>query len=85
MPETTDTFPARLAQGLRARRVDLDVDRDAVLDLVHAYDARYVQRPQQTPEEIVSDLASSGADLARDAWLVTGTFTTSAATRRRNP
>jgi mycothiol synthase len=71
VPETTDTFPARLAPGLRARRLDLDADRDAVLDLVHAYDARYVQRPQQTPEEIVSDLASSGADLTRDAWLVT--------------
>jgi ribosomal protein S18 acetylase RimI-like enzyme len=70
VPETTDTFPARLAPTLRARRLDLDADRDAVLDLVRAYDARYVQRPQQTPEEIVADLASSGADLARDAWLV---------------
>ena len=71
MPETTDTFPARLAPGLRARRLDLDADRDAVLDLVRAYDARYMQRPQQTPEDVVSDLASSGADLGRDAWLVT--------------
>jgi mycothiol synthase len=71
VPETTDTFPAHLATGLRARRVDLDADREAVLDLVRAYDARYVQRPQQTPEDIVADLASSGADLARDAWLVT--------------
>jgi mycothiol synthase len=71
VPETTETFPARLAPGLRARRLDLDADRDAVLDLVRAYDRRYVQRPQQTPEEIVADLASSGADLARDAWLVT--------------
>jgi ribosomal protein S18 acetylase RimI-like enzyme len=71
VPETTETFPAPLAPGLRARRLDLDDDRDRVLDLVRAYDARYVQRPQQTPEEIVADLASSGADLARDAWLVT--------------
>ena len=66
----TETFPAPLPPGLVARRLDLDADRDAVLDVVRAYDARYVQRPQQTPEEIVSDLASSGADLARDAWLV---------------
>jgi ribosomal protein S18 acetylase RimI-like enzyme len=69
--ETSDAFPAQLALGLQARRVDLDADRDQVLDIVRAYDARYVQRPQQTPEEIVTDLASSGADLARDAWLVT--------------
>jgi mycothiol synthase len=72
VPETTtDTFPARLAPGLRARRLDLAADRDAVLDVVRAYDARHVQRPQQTPEDVVADLASSGADLARDAWLVT--------------
>jgi mycothiol synthase len=71
MAETIDKYPARLAPGLQARRVDLDADRDAVLDLVRSYDARYVQRPQQTPEDIVADLASSGADLARDAWLVT--------------
>jgi ribosomal protein S18 acetylase RimI-like enzyme len=71
VPETSDTFPAPLAPGLQARRIDLDADRDAVLDVVRAYDARYVQRPQQTPEDIVADLASSGADLARDAWLVT--------------
>jgi ribosomal protein S18 acetylase RimI-like enzyme len=71
VPETTVAFPARLAPGLQARRLDLAADRDPVLDLVRAYDARYVQRPQQTPEEIVADLASSGADLGRDAWLVT--------------
>lgn len=72
MIETTDTaFPAPLAAGLSARRVDVDDDRDAVLDIVRAYEAVYVQRPQQTPEEIVADLTSSGADLGRDAWLVT--------------
>ena len=71
MPDTTDPFPAPLAPGLGARRLDLEADRDAVLDLVRAYDAVYMQRPQQTPEDIVADLASSGADLARDAWLVT--------------
>ena len=67
----TTTFPARLAAGLLARRLDLVADRGLVLDLVRAYDAAHVRRPVQTPAEVVADLASSGADLGRDAWLVT--------------
>jgi ribosomal protein S18 acetylase RimI-like enzyme len=68
---STDTLPAHLPAGLRARRLDLGADREAVLDLVRAYDASHVQRPAQTPEDVVADLASSGTALARDAWLVT--------------
>ncbi len=62
------TFPADLPAGLTARRVDLTVDRDGVVDLSRRYHARYVGRPTQPPEQVAADLESSGDDLATDAW-----------------
>ncbi len=67
------TFPADLPAGLTARRVDLTVDRDGVVDLSRRYHARYVGRPTQPPEQVAADLESSGDDLATDAWGVVDT------------
>ena len=69
----TATFPAGLPAGLTARRVDLDTDRDGVVDLTRRYHARYVGRPTQPPEQVAADLESSGDDLATDAWGVVDT------------
>jgi ribosomal protein S18 acetylase RimI-like enzyme len=67
---STDTYPVPLAPGLTARRLDPDADRAGVVEIVRAYDAVYARGVAAPPEEVVSDLLSSGENLARDAWLV---------------